>query len=368
MPVQRGAQRVGRHHALVAVGGIDHAGPVAIVLGQALQCRTAAAQLAHGDFHLQLAGNVAGLEHGRCVHAADEAAHIIIGRVAQDVFRRTHLHHHAILHDGDAVADAHGLVQIVRDEDDGALLFLLQAQQLALHLAADDGIQRGESLVHQQDGGVGRQRTGQAHALLHAAGKFVRIAVGPHFQTYLLQRLARLGMARGLVHAGQFQPEGRVVQHRQVRQQREGLEHHADVLAAKGAQLLFAVLADVLAIHQDAAGGRLDQAVEHAHQRGLARTGQAHDDEDFAGLDGETGVEHADGGTGLFHDLLLGLALAHQLQSRGGIIAEDLEQMCDLDFSCHAFLCAEAGGGHCCNGYEDALDANNRPDKPTAWL
>jgi hypothetical protein len=80
-----------------------------------------------------------------------------------------------------------------------------------------------------------------------------------------------------------------------LRQQREGLEHHADVLAAQGAQLRVGQCVDVVAVDQDAAGRRLDQAVQHAHQGRLARTGQAHDDEDLASFNGKRGVEHADG-------------------------------------------------------------------------
>src|SRR5256885_7984588 len=73
------------------------------------------------------------------------------------------------------------------------------------------------------------------------------------------------------------------------------LEHHGDVLAAQRAQIALAQGIDVLAIDHDAPGRGLDEAVEHAHQGGLARARQAHDDGDLARLDGEIGVEHARG-------------------------------------------------------------------------
>ena len=41
------------------------------------------------------------------------------------------------------------LVQIVADEQDGLLDSLLQRQELALELAANQRIERGEGLVHQ---------------------------------------------------------------------------------------------------------------------------------------------------------------------------------------------------------------------------
>ena len=335
---QRLAQRLGRHHAQEGVAGADHVAPFAVLLLQALQGRAAAARGAFGHLHLRLARDVAGLEHGGGVHPADEVAHVFVGRRAQDFLGHAHLHHLAVLHDGDAVADAHGLVQVVRDEDDGAALVLLQAQQLVLHVGADDRVERREGLVHQQNGRVGRQRARQAHALLHAARQLVGVGVGPHLQPHLGQRGVRLGQPRSLVHAGQLQPEGGVVQHRQVRQQREGLEHHADVLAAKGAQPRLAVVVDVLAVDQDAPGGGLDQAVDQPHQGGLARARQAHDDEDLAGLDGEAGVEHADRLAGLRHDVLLGKALARQGEGLLRLVAEDFEDVFDLDGLGHALF------------------------------
>ena len=48
-------------------------------------------------------------------------------------------------------------------------------QQLGLHELARLRVQRRERLIHQQHGRVRRQRPGQIHALLHAAGKLRRI-------------------------------------------------------------------------------------------------------------------------------------------------------------------------------------------------
>ncbi len=223
----------------------------------------------------------------------------------------------------------------MRDEDDGAALDLLQAQQLGLHLRADDGVQGREGLVHQQDGRIGRQRPGQAHALLHAARQLVGIAGAPGAQAHLLQRGLGLLLALGLVGAGQLQAEGRVVQHRHVRHQRKGLEHHGDVLAAQRAQIALAQGIDVLAIDHDAPGRGLDQAVEHAHQGGLARARQAHDDEDLAGLDGEVGVEHADGLARALQDLLFAQALLDELECGPGVVPENLEHMIDDDLLGH---------------------------------
>jgi len=150
-------------------------------------------------------------------------------------------------------------------------------------------------------------------------------------------------MAFGLRDAGQFHAEGRVVEHRDVRQQRERLEHHADVLAAQGAQFGVRQGIDVVAVDHDPAGGRLHQAIEHAHQGRLARAGQAHDDEDLAGFDGEAGVEYTDRATGLGQDVLLGGALANQRQGVVGLVAVDLEDLVDDDLFCHVVVLLRFG-------------------------
>ena len=57
----------------------------------------------------------------------------------------------------------------------------------------------------------------------------------------------------------------------EVPRERQGKQYDGHPVAQQRAQLAGAQAVDVLAVHQDAAAGVLDQAVEHAHQRGLAR-------------------------------------------------------------------------------------------------
>ena len=66
-----------------------------------------------------------------------KVAHVLVFRAEDDVFRGAYLDHAAILHDGDAVAQLEGLVEVVRDENDGLVQLFLEPQQLVLHLAAD---------------------------------------------------------------------------------------------------------------------------------------------------------------------------------------------------------------------------------------
>ena len=66
---------------------------------------------------------------------------------------------------------------------------LLQLEQLVLHVAADQRVERAERLVHQQQVGVGGERAGQADALLHAAGQLVGPGLLPAGESGQLQRL-----------------------------------------------------------------------------------------------------------------------------------------------------------------------------------
>ena len=130
VPCQSRAQGLCRHHPQKLLRGADHIRVLAVLVLQHLQRRARAPVGMLGHHGEGLSGDVGSLEHGSRVHTADETAHIVVGGVAQDVVGRAHLHHLPVFHDGDAVANAHGLVQIVRDEDDGAPPHLLQAQQL----------------------------------------------------------------------------------------------------------------------------------------------------------------------------------------------------------------------------------------------
>ena len=99
----------------------------------------------------------------------DEFSDIVVGGLEQDLFRPAALDDAAAFEYGDSVAQLHGFVEVVANEDDGLLEILLQAEQLVLQLVADERIERGKGLVHQQDVGVGGEGAGEAHALLHAA-------------------------------------------------------------------------------------------------------------------------------------------------------------------------------------------------------
>jgi hypothetical protein len=336
-------QGIHRDQAVVALPSVDHIAEFAVVLAQAREPGTDAVVVALDHRHLGLTGDVAGLEHGGHVHPAKKCAHVVIGGVFQDVVRCAHLHHAPTLHDGNAIADAHGLVEVVGDEDDGAAAGFLQFQQFILHFAADQWIQRGECFVHQHHRGIIGQRSCQSNALLHAARKFIGVAVSPGIETHLFEGGQRpsLTLCRG--DAGQFETKGGVLAHAQVRHQSEGLEHHAHIAAAQFEQFGIADGGDVAAIDNDLAGARLDQPVEQAHEGGLAGARQPHDDENLALADGKIGITDPDSLSGTVEDVVLIDALAEQAQGVLRLIAEDLVQVFDDDFVLHFRSSASAG-------------------------
>ena len=276
---------------------------------------------------------MASIEHLAAVHVLQEGLHVLGGRFQQDVLGLSLLHQLAVLQDGNAVAQAQRLVQVVGDEDDGLVEPGLQLQQVVLHLAAYQRIQRREGLVHQQDLGIGGQRAGQPHPLLHAAGELMRILVLETRQPHLVQPVTGLFLTLGTWHLLHGQSIGGVVQHGAVRKEPEALEDHAHLLLTQVGQLSPPQLHHVLAIHPDLARGGLDETVEVPDERGFARTRQAHDDVDAAFVDGQGDVAQAQRMTTAGQQLLLAHAILDNLQPAIGMRAEDLVDVADFDLA-----------------------------------
>ena len=274
-----------------------------------------------------------GIEHLAAVHILQEGLHVFGSGLQQDILRLPFLHQLAVLQDGNAVAQAQRLVQVVGDEDDGLVEPGLQLQQVILHLAAYQRIQCREGFVHQQDLGIGGQRAGQPHPLLHPAGELMRILVLEARQPHLVQPVTGLFLTLGTRHLLHGQSIGSVVQHGAVRKEPEALEDHAHLLLTQVGQLSPPQLHHVLAIHPDLARGGLDETVEVPNERGFARTRQAHDDVDAAFVDGQGDVAQAQRMTTAGQQLLLAHAVLDGLQPAIGMRAEDLVDVADFDLA-----------------------------------
>src|SRR5437879_2947254 len=105
-----------------------------------------------------------------------------------------------------------------------------------------------------------------------------------------VDHLERSRLAGGARLAADLEPERHVVDDPPVGQEPEVLEDHREAVPAQLAQAGLVRAADVLAVEDDLARGRLDEAGQAADERRLARARQAHDDEDLPAPDVERDV------------------------------------------------------------------------------
>jgi hypothetical protein len=98
-----------------------------------------------------------------------------IGRPVVQVVRRIPLLDLALGHDADLVGHGEGLVLVVRDENRRHAFLLQDGADFERQAFAQIDVEVGERFVEQDQFRARRQRAGQRHALLLAAGEFVRV-------------------------------------------------------------------------------------------------------------------------------------------------------------------------------------------------
>ena len=114
--------------------------------------------------------------------------------------------------------------------------------------------------------GLRRDGAGERHALLLAAGQDVRILAGVMGKADAGERGKRFGVR---LAAGQgAEAEGDVVEDGEMREEREVLEHEPDAALLRRNETVGP--GHLLAVEQDAAGGRTLDAGGDPEQRGLA--------------------------------------------------------------------------------------------------
>ncbi|CFP58793.1 Uncharacterised protein [Bordetella pertussis] len=186
-------------------------------------------------------------------------------------------------------------------------------------LPLDGHIQRRGGFVADDQVRLVEHGDGDRHALAHAAGELVREAaqalVGRR-NAHRLQRLAAtfhgLGARDVLMRENGFGHLFADAQHRVQRHQRI-LEDHGDAVAAQLPHLLFAQLAQVLALEADLAfdhfAGRVDQPQQRKPGDRFARAGFADQPHDFAAAHDQ--VDAVDGGPGAGFGMECGAQAAH---------------------------------------------------------
>src|SRR5437899_470507 len=183
-------------------------------------------------------------------------------------------------HDDDAAAEENRLFDIMGDEQDGLLLAFPDAEQHFLHQHTGLIIQRPERFVEQQDLGIVGERAGDRRALLHAAGELLRPVIPKAGQADPMdESIGDLAAVR-LGYPALAQAERDVFAHRQPREQRVRLKHHAAIGAGSR---------DLVPVQDDAAAGRPVKPGDDPQQRGFSATRRAEDGDEVVVADAEVG-------------------------------------------------------------------------------
>src|SRR6516162_7546693 len=215
----------------------------------------------------------------------DEVAYEVVRWMLENLERRAELHDPAAVHDRDSGGEAQRLLDIVSHEHDRLPGRLVNVGELQLQRVAGDRVDRGKRLVHQQQFGVGGERTSDADALLLAARKLVRIlvAIGRRVEAKQLEQLAD-SVADPCFRPFQEPRHGRdVVLDRPMRKQPDRLDGIADAAP----QRLDRNQCYVLAADPDRSRIGGDQPVDHSERRRFAAAGGAEQHAELSGTDGQ---------------------------------------------------------------------------------
>src|SRR3989442_9958575 len=203
------------------------------------------------------------------VHVAEEVHDERVGGVLEDLLGRARLLDMPVVHDDDAVGDLERLLLVVRDEHAGHVQLVVQAPEPLAELLAHACVERPEGLVEQEDLGFGRQRAGERHALALPARDLTGHGALVALELHQPEQLAHPRAHARPRHAAHAQPEGDVLEHGEVPEERVVLEDEAHVTL--GRRRVGHVLVGV------ADGARVGdlQAGDDAEQRRLPRAGGA---------------------------------------------------------------------------------------------
>ena len=215
-----------------------------------------------------------GLELGRVLVVARTRQ--VDDALVDDVAGMRAKHDHAVGH-------LHGLLDVVRHDEDGAhgalgrtlpvLVAREQVNDLAAEVLGRQHVKRREGLVHEEHVGLEHERSRDAHALAHAAAELLGVGVLEAVEADNVDGVERRLGALLAGDAASLEAQLHVLLHRKPREQRKRLEHEAHAGIGAG-ELLAAVL-------HGARGGR-HETRQHAKEGGLAGTRTAEQRHDLA--------------------------------------------------------------------------------------
>jgi hypothetical protein len=175
------------------------------------------------------------------------------------------------------------------DQHDGQVQLAVDLGQQLQDRRRGLRVEGAGGFVTKQDFWLGRQGSGDADALLLAAGQLRRVLLGVVRQADAGEQLSHTlvdFLARQFT--GERQRQRDVVGHGLGRQQVEVLEDHPDLLA-KAPQAVGVQRSDFFAIHLDLAATGLFQTVDQAQQGAFTGTRMANQAKHLAVLDAQAG-------------------------------------------------------------------------------
>src|SRR5580692_10978151 len=169
---------------------------------------------------------------------------------------------------------------------EGNAELLADAAQLAAHPKPQVGVKRAEGLVEKHEFWTDHQRPGESDALFLSARDLVDGAVLEASEAHELKHFqrARARLIFGRRLRAIAQTESDIVEHREVRKEREILKDEADVpeIGRTGG--------DVLALQENASALQRLETRDCAQQHGLARAARAEERYILAGVNRERNV------------------------------------------------------------------------------
>ncbi len=174
----------------------------------------------------------------------------------------------------------------VNDTDTGCLQVADDLEQQARFLLG----QRGGRLIHDQHFGIKRKRLGDFHHLALRHGKAAHQRIWMDIDTEAIETAFGIGTQLLAVDQETFSRFARKIDvfgNAQMRNEIEFLVNDGD---AGGFRFERRGVLDLLALMQDRAAGRLIDAADDLHQRGLASAVLAADGVNFAGAQVETHI------------------------------------------------------------------------------
>ena len=182
-------------------------------------------------------------------------------------------------HEDDPVGHRERLALVVCDEHERRPEVTVQPAELLLHRRSHGEVERCQRLVEQQYARLRRQRASERDALRLTTADLRWQAIRQVRQADELEQLLGARAPRMRTYPPYLQPEGDVLEHRQMREQRIALEREAE------RPRLRRPLGHALVAEVDLAGRRRLEPGDDAEQRGLAAAGRAEEGHELPLLD-----------------------------------------------------------------------------------